>query len=75
MIEISKEDFQHIIKRLLDNAKDAKENWEKDKNNELASGVCEGYYEVLDTLKSELEVAGVDLAEIGFDIDLEKELL
>lgn len=75
MIEISKKDFIHIISRLLDNAKDAREEYRKDTSNEFASGLCEGYYEVLNTLQSELDVAGVDLSEIGFDIDLLKEVL
>lgn len=74
MIEISKEDFRHIIQRLLDNARDAKEEWRKDKANEFKSGLDQGYYEVLDTLQSELDVAGVDLKEIGFDLDLLKDI-
>lgn len=74
MIEISKEDFRHIIQRLLDNARDTKEEWRKDKANEFKSGLDQGYYEVLDTLQSELDVAGVDLKEIGFDLDLLKDI-
>lgn len=70
MIEISVEDFRHIISRLLDNARDATEELRKDKSNLFMEGVCQGYYEALDTLQSELYVADVDLNKIGFDVDL-----
>ena len=75
MIEISEEDFRYIVKRLLDNAKETAEEFRKDTGDEFASGRNEGMYEMLDILQSELEVAGVDLAKIGFDIELVKELL
>jgi len=39
--------------------------------DEFSEGVLTGYYEVLDSIKSELLVEGLDVSQYGLDIDLE----
>ena len=62
------------MERLLSKADDALNTYQKD-GNEFYSGRVEGYYEVLDALKSELTVWGYDLEQCGLDFDLDKKYL
>lgn len=74
MIQISVEDLSYIVKRLLDHARSTRDACKKNKDDTLEAGRHDGCYEMLDILQCELEAAGVDLQEIGFDVDLLKEL-
>lgn len=65
----------YICRRLLENAKWNAEKARKDKNDPYFAGCRQASYEMMDILKTELEVYGVDLSAVGLDIDLEKELL
>ncbi|SEI97112.1 hypothetical protein SAMN04487834_104018 [Sharpea azabuensis] len=69
------ETMKYIISRVIDNANDSKKDYEKDKNDKFNNGRALAYYEVLDTIKSELDAHGEDLSEFGLDIDLEKTFL
>lgn len=71
---ISEETLKYIIHRLLEKFNIAVLDSEKDLNNEINLGRRLAYYEVLDMLKSELDIADVDLKEVGLDIDLESKL-
>ena len=63
--------FNHIVNRLLSNADDALNEWAQNKSDEFYQGQRLGYWEVLDTLKSELLVADYDLKACGLDIDVD----
>ena len=68
---LTENNLKHIISRVIANADDAKADFDADRNNEFQDGRTLAYYEVLDTIKSELSVAGEDLSEYGLDIDLD----
>ena len=63
--------IQYIIARVIDNAKDAFSEAQKNKGDEFVSGKQLAYYEVLDTIKNELIVRDQDLSEYGLDFDLD----
>lgn len=71
---LSKDGIKYMIARLLDNANEAVEDSKKDMSNDLAAGRRLAYYEMLDILKTELEVRDQDLKEFGLDIDLENKI-
>ena len=63
--------INYIIKRLLENADYAAEEAAKEPDNKFYVGIRQGYWQVLDTIKSEFMVADYDLEECGLDIDLD----
>lgn len=69
---LTRENMKYIIARLLDNANDAAEDYKRDKSNKLLAGRKMAYYEMLDILRTELDVRDEDLEEFGLNIDLEK---
>ena len=62
----------YIINRLLENGREAVEDFRKEKND-YNSGRMEAYYELLDILQNELSVRDEDLKEYNIDINLDKE--
>lgn len=66
--------IKFIISRIIDNANEALIE-HKENKGDFYDGKTLAYYEVLDTIKNELEAHGQDLKEFGLDIDLEKEFL
>jgi len=75
MNELGNESMKFILSRVLENANDTIEELNENKDDDFYKGKRLAYYEVLDTIKSELEARGQDLKEFGLDIDLEKEFL
>lgn len=71
---LSEETLKYIIGRLVENANDAVAESENDKSDLLSQGRRLAYYEMLDILKSELDVREQDLAELGLDINLEHKI-
>lgn len=71
---LTKDGIKYIIARLLDNANDAVEQSKADKDDKFAAGRRVAYYEMLDILKTELDVRDQDLKEFGLDIDLENRI-
>lgn len=69
---LTRESMKYIIARLVDNANDAAEEYRRDRNDKLLAGRKLAYYEMLDILRTELDVRDEDLKEFGLDIDLEK---
>lgn len=67
--------IKFIISRVIENANDAAEEAKQNKNDDFYKGRKLAYYEILDTIKSELDVRDADLKEFGLDIDLEKAFL
>lgn len=68
---LSLESMKFIIERLVENANDAVEESERDKGDLFAQGKRLAYYEMLDTLNSELKAHGVDPGEVGIHFDVE----
>lgn len=62
--------IKFIVSRVIDNANEALK--EENSNDDFYKGRKLAYYEVLDTIKSELMANNQDLKEYGLDIDLEK---
>ena len=67
--------IKFIVSRVIDNANDAIEEAKQNPKDDFYKGRKLAYYEILDTLKSELEVREQDLKEYGLDVDLEKSFL
>ena len=63
-----------IISRVIEYANDAAEE-AKGNNDDFYKGRKLAYYEILDTIKNELEATDQDLEELGLDIDLDKTFL
>jgi hypothetical protein len=64
-----------IISRVIENANDALEESIRNKGDDFYKGRKLAYYEILDSIKNELEARDQDLKEFGLDIDLEKTYL
>ena len=71
---LTREGIKYLIARLLENANEAVEESNKDKEDKFAAGRRLAYYEMLDILKSELDVRDQDLKEFGLDINLENKI-
>ena len=70
---ITEDAYKFILRRVIQNALDsAKET--KEYNYDFYNGRKLAYYEILDTIKSELYVRDADLSEFGLDFDLENDL-
>lgn len=67
--------IKFIISRVIENANDSLEEARQNKDDSYYEGRKIAYYEILDTIKSELETHEQDLKEYGLDIDLEKTFL
>ena len=66
--------IKFIVSRVIENANDAAEELQQNPNDDFYKGRKLAYYEILDTIKSELISHDQDLKEFGLDIDLEKAL-
>lgn len=67
--------IKFIISRVIENANDALEELKQNPKDDFYKGRKLAYYEVLDTIKNELEAKDANLKEFGLDIDLEKTFL
>lgn len=67
--------IQYIVARIIQNAIDAKADYDSDTDDLYEAGRRAAYYEVLDTLQTELEANGEDLKDFNLDVSLEKEFL
>lgn len=72
MSKLSEESLKYIIGRLVENANEAVEESDKDRSDSFNQGRRLAYYEMLDILKSELDVRDADLKELGLDFDVNK---
>lgn len=71
---LTEDGIKYIVARLLENANEAVEESNADKDNLLAAGRRVAYYEMLDILKTELDVRDQDLQELGLNINLEHQI-
>lgn len=69
---MSSDAIKFIISRVLDNANDALEEAKENKDDDFYKGKKLAYYEILDTIKNELDIREEDLKDFGLDVDLEK---
>lgn len=72
MSELTTERLKFIIARVIDNANDAVKESKSEPNDAFIDGKKTAYYEVLDTIKNELDVSEQDLKEYGLDFTLEE---
>lgn len=72
---LTREGIKYMIARLLENANEAVEESKGNKDDEFAAGRKLAYYEMLDILKTELDVRDQDLKEFGLDITLENKIV
>lgn len=71
---LTREGIKYMIARLLENATEAAEESKENKEDEFAAGRKVAYYEMLDILKTELDVRDADLKEFGLDVNLENKI-
>lgn len=67
--------IKFIIARVIANANEALEESKQNKGDDFYDGRKLAYYEILDTIKNELDINDQDLKEFGLDIDLEQTFL
>lgn len=72
---MSESALQYILSRMLDNANDAMKELKNNPKDLFYQGKQLAYYEMIDTIKNELEAHNQDLKEYGLDFDLEDKLL
>ena len=67
--------IKFIISRVIENANDTIEEAQQNPNDDFNKGRNLAYYEILDTIKSELTAQEQDLKEFGLDVNLEESFL
>ena len=72
---LDEETLKYIIARLVERADEAMQEYINDKDNDLKNGRSLAYYEMLDILRTELDLSEQDLNEFGLDFDLEEKYL
>ena len=71
MNNLTAERLKYIIARVIDNANDAVKESKENPKDTFIDGKKLAYYEVLDTIKNELDVSEQDMKEFGLDFPLE----
>lgn len=72
---LTKDGIKYIIARLLERAKESASEIKENPENDFEAGRNMAYYEMLDILKTELEMRDEDLKTFGLNINLEKTIL
>lgn len=67
--------IEYIISRVIENANEALAESKQNPNDDFVKGRKLAYYEVLDTIKSELIARDYDLKKVGLDVELEETFL
>lgn len=68
--KLTEDALQYIVARVVDNANDAVAEREGD-DSDFLKGRLLAYYEILDTIKTELEIEEQDLEKYGLNFKLE----
>ena len=71
MNNLTAERLKYIIARVIDNANDTVKESKENPKDAFIDGKKLAYYEVLDTIKNELDVSEQDMKELGLDFPLE----
>lgn len=69
---LTREGLAWIIESILENVKETINDHAGSKNDEFYEGKMQGFYEVLEIIKSRIEIRGGDPDEYGLSINLEK---
>ena len=69
---MNEETVKYIIARVISNANDALEESKQNEGDGFYEGRKLAYYEILDTIKNDLDINDQDLKEFGLDINLEQ---
>ena len=72
MSKLSNEQFEDIVSMVVQNAKEAFDEAKENRNDDFLNGRKQAYYEVLDTIKSQLLVDDANLAAYGLDKSVEE---
>ena len=72
---LSKEGIKYMIARLLENANEAAKDSRQNKDDPYCAGRKVAYYEMLDILRTELDVRDQEMKEFGLDVDLENKIV
>lgn len=72
---MSGEIIKYIIAKVIDYANEAREEANQNVDDDFYKGRKFAYYEILDSIKNEIEVRGYDVKEFGLGANLEKEYL
>ena len=72
MRELTNDEWEYIVSRVLRNAKDADEEAKQLPYREYKAGRTLAYYEALDTIRNELLARDADVKRFGLDISLEE---
>lgn len=67
--QLTSAELEYIISRVIQNADEASKEAD---GGEFQDGKRLAYYEILDTIKNELEIRDIDTKQFGLDIVLEK---
>lgn len=71
MMKVTEESLQYIVHRLISNAEDAVKESDANKEDKFNLGRRLAYYEMLDILKSELDIRDADLEAYGLDANID----
>lgn len=71
MNKLTESELAFIISRVLGNAYSVAEDSKSEKSDDFINGQKLAYYEILDTIRNELDVRDIDLKQYGLNIDLE----
>ena len=71
---LTKEFLQYIVETLVEYANDTLEELNQNPDDKFYQGKKLAYYEMLDSIKSRLEVREEDIANYGLDFDLDQVL-
>ncbi len=69
---LTKEGIRWIIDSVLQSAAETVNDYEDLGNDEFYAGKMQGYYEVLEIIKSRIDIRGGNPADYGLGFDLEK---
>jgi hypothetical protein len=72
---MDKNTLQCIVSRILERAFEARNEYKETPNDIFQQGRHLAYYEVLDIIKSELDIANENLKVYGLDINFERDFL
>ena len=67
--------FQFIVERILKNAYESLNDARENPGSDYHGGHIIAHYEILDIIKTELEVRGENLKDYGLDVNLEEVFL
>lgn len=71
---LTNNELRYIVERMLDNANSAIDDAKTD-DSDFVRGRKFAYYEMLDTIKNELQAHGQELQDFGLDVNLEQKML